>query len=936
MWRRKRMLEELEEEIREHIERETRENIERGMTPEEGRHAAMRKFGNVTRVKEDVREAWGFVWLEQLLQDLRYGARMLRRSPGFTAVAVMTLALGIGANTAIFSFVDAVLLRALPVAQPEQLVVFHWTAHAKPKFTGHSGYGDCDDRAMECTVSGPFYETVRAQAKSFSGVAGFAGPLEMDLSGNGPASMAQGEYVSGDFFSTLGVKMALGRPLGREDESRSATPAIVLSYSYWQKAFGGDRAAVGRTLRLNNTPVVVAGVAEAGFDGLTLGKKEDFFLPLSLSDRVKSEWWGEVDRYRDPATFWVLIVGRLKEGVSVAQAQEEASALFRNEMVHGAKPLSKEADEPAIRLERAERALNGETGQIAPMLYVITAAVGLLLLIACANVAGLMLARAAKRQKEMAVRSALGAGRRRIVRQLLTESVLLSVMGGAIGALVAFWGVQAITKLISSGFDKGFPYVVGLDWRVLAFTIGVTFATGILFGLAPARSGSRADLTAGLKENEVFVGGAGARSTRRLRMGDVLVMAQVALSVVVLTGAGLLVRTLHNLHELNPGFDTRNMLLFGINPAIVGYKDEQSAQLYSDLRDRFAALPGVVSASYSEETLVSGGWSASEVHLDGAPPNSNVDTAVLPVGLNFFSTMGIPVQAGRTFTSADFASASATNGAIKVAEEQSRTGGGNASGVSQAQAAPVPVIINEAFARKFFPKENPVGKHMGNREDEDEPAKGPQPGYSIVGMVGNTKYAYLRRGLLPTMYLPLVGKSAHFELRTAGNPAALVGIVRDVVSRADKNLPLFEVRTQTEQIEESLFQERVMARLSSFFGVLALMLACIGLYGLLSYDVARRTREVGIRMALGAERNDVLLQVVRRGIALVVVGAAAGIGVALGVTKFMASMLYDVGANDPATIAGVATLLVVVAIAACWIPARRAMRTDPMVALRYE
>jgi predicted permease len=933
MWRRNRMLKELEEDIREHIERETQDNIERGMTPEEARHAAMRKFGNVTRVKEDVREAWGFVWLEQLLQDLRYGARMLPRSPGFTAAAVITLALGIGANTAIFSFLDAVLLRALPVAQQEQLVVFQWTAHVKPKFTGHSAYGDC---AMECELSGPFYETVRAQAKSFSGVAGFAGPLEMDLSGNGPASIAQGEYVSGDYFSTLGVKMTLGRPLGREDDSRSATPAIVLSYSYWQRAFGGDRAAVGRTVRLNNTPVIIAGVAEAEFNSLTPGKTEDFFLPLSLSDRVKSEWWGQPDRYRDPATFWVLIVGRLKEGVSITQAQEEASALFRNEMVHGAKPLLKEADEPAIRLAPAAQGLNGETRRITPMLYVITAAVGLVLLIACANVASLMLARAAKRQKEMAVRSALGAGRRRIVRQLLTESVLLSMLGGALGALVAVWGVRAITRLISSGFDEGFPYVVGLDWRVLAFTIGVTFATGILFGLAPARSGARAELTAGLKENELYVGGGGARAARRLRLGDVLVMAQVALSVVVLTGAGLLVRTLHNLHELNPGFDTRNILLFGINPIIAGYKDEQSAQLYSDLRERFAALPGVVSASYSEETLVSGGWSGFDVHLDGAPRNTNVDIAVMPVGLNFFPTMGIPLLAGRTFTPADFASAAATNGAIKAAEEQGQAGNRTTGRVSQVEAAPVPVIINEVFARRFFTNQDPVGRHIGNAEHEDEPAKGPQPGYLIVGVAGNTKYADLRGELNPTLYLPLVGNSAHFELRISGNPKALVGIVRDVVSRADKNLPLFEVRTQTEQIEESLFQEQVMARLSSFFGLLALALACIGLYGLLSYDVARRTKEVGIRMALGAERNHVLLLVARRGIALVVAGAAVGIGVALGVTRFLASILYDVRANDLTTIAGVAVLLGLVALAACWIPARRAMRTDPMVALRYE
>ena len=935
--RRGRSTQRLDDEVQFHLDQQIAENLAAGMSPEEASHAARRTFGNPTFLKEEIRDTWGWTWFEQIAGDLRYGARMLERSPGFTAVAVVTLGLGIGANTAIFSFVDAVLLRPLPVAEPQQLVVFRWTAHAKPKFTGHSGYGDCwDPPSTECSLSGPFYETVRAQAKSFSGVAAFAGPLEMDLSGNGPASIVRGEYVSGDFFSTLGVKMALGRPLGREDDSRSASPAIVLSYGYWERAFGGDRSAIGQTVRLNNTSVVIAGVAEAAFTSLTPGKTQDFFLPFALSDRVKSEWWGNKDRYNDPASFWVVMVGRLKAGVSIGQAQEEASALFGNEIAHGAKPLLKEADQPAIRLALAAQALNGETHQIAPMLYLITAAVGLVLFISCANVAGLMLARSATRQKEMAVRSALGAGRRRIVRQLLTESLLLATLGGALGVLVAVWGVRIITKLISGGLGKDFPYVVGLDWQVLAFTMGVTFATGILFGLAPARSGARAELTAGLRENELYLGGKDARPARRLRLGDALVMAQVALSIVVLTGAGLLMRTLHNLHELNPGFDTRNVLLFGINPTIAGYKDEQSAQLYRDLQERFQALPGVLSASYSEEALLSGDWSGDSVHLDGAPPYSNVSTADLPVGLDFFQTMGIPLMAGRIFTPADFASASATNAAMKAAEEQSRTGDGPAGGVSQAPAAPLPVIVNEAFARKFFANEDPVGKHMGNPQYEDEPATGPQPGYTVVGVAGNTKYNNLRDELKPTMYLPLVRNSAHFELRTAGNPMALVGLVRDIVSRADKNLPLFEVHTQREQIEKLLLQERVTTRLSSFFGALALVLACIGLYGLLSYDVARRTREVGIRMALGAEQRDVLRLVAGRGIALVVLGAAAGIAMALGVTRFMASMLYDVRANDPTTIAGVALLLGLVALAACWIPARRATGVDPMVALRYE
>jgi len=532
----------------------------------------------------------------------------------------------------------------------------------------------------------------------------------------------------------------------------------------------------------------------------------------------------------------------------------------------------------------------------------------------------------------MAVRVALGAGRWRIVRQLLTESVLLSMLGGSLGTLLAVRGVEAVTKLISSGFDAGFPYAVRLDWRVLAFTIGVAFLTGILFGLAPAQSASRAELSAGLKENELFVGGKGARSARRLRLGDALVVAQVGLSVVVLTGAGLLVETLHNLHELNPGFDTRNILLFGINPIIAGYQDGQSAQLYRDLQERFAALPGVISASYSEEALLSGSWSGDDVHLDGAPPNSNVSTAILPVGLNFFSTMDMRLLAGRTFVAADFEPAAAARAASKAADSAGASG--TTGGVTARPGlAPVPVIINEAFARKFLAKVDPVGRHIGNAEN-DEP--GPRPGYSIVGVVCNTKYGDLRGELAPTMYLPLVGNSTHFELRSSGNPTALVRMVREVVSRVDQNLPLFDVRTQSEQIEESLFQERVMTRLSSLFGLLALALACIGLYGLLSYDVAWRTKEAGIRMALGAQRSDVLLLVARRGIALVLVGAAAGIAAALGVTRFMASILYDVRANDPITLAGVAVLLGLVALAACWVPARRAMRTDPMVALRYE
>jgi predicted permease len=665
---------------------------------------------------------------------------------------------------------------------------------------------------------------------------------------------------------------------------------------------------------------------------LTPGKTQDLFLSFALSDRIKSEHWGQADRYFDPSTWWVVIAARLKPGVSLEQAQAEATVLFRNEVLHGSKPLLKAEDDPAIKLAWAREGLNGVSSPIAPMMYLMMAAVGLVLLIACANVAGLMLARSAKRQKEMAVRLALGAGRRQIIRQLLTESVMLSMVGGALGTLVAMWIVGAVTKLIASGsFDEEFGFAIGPDWRVLAFTIGVTFATGILFGLAPARNGARADVTAGLKENELFLPGR-TRMARRFRLGDALVVAQVALSIVVLAGAGLLVRTLRNLHELNPGFDTRNILLFGIAPEIGGYKDEQTARLYRDLQEQLAALPGVISASYSEDALLSQSWSGGDVHLDGAPPKSNVNTATLAIGMDFFSTMRVPVMAGRTFRPEDFVSASATAEATKAA---GKAGAKPGIAMPAAKAAAVPAIINEEFARRFFEKENPLGKHIGEGET-DEPTTGPQPGYVVVGVVGNTKYADLKRDIEPTMYLPMVAHSANFELRTAGNPIALLGLVRDVVQRTDKNLPVSLVRTQTEQIEQTLFQERAMARLASFFGVVALVLACIGLYGLLSYEVTRRTKEVGIRMALGAERSNVLRLMVRRGMSLVAFGVVGGIGAALGVTRYMASMLYNVRADDPVTMAGVTALLGLVALAACWLPARRAMRVDPMVALRHE
>jgi predicted permease len=937
---RKHPLSDLESDIQNHIEIETQDNIARGMSPEEARYAAMRKFGNVTRVMEDTREVWAVRWLDHLIQDLRFALRGIRKSPLFATVVVLTLALGIGANTAIFTIIDAVMLRSLPVANSKGLVVFSWSAHKDPDFTGHSSFGDCDYSKIDCSLSVPYFQSVRANAaNAFSGLAAFSGPVSINFTGNGDAALARGTYVSGDFFSTLGVRTYLGRPIEPADDTPDAPAAVVLDYSYWRKNFASDPGVIGRAVRLNKISAMIVGVADPHFTNLASGKFQDFYMPLSLVTRVLPEWWSTGDRIFGAASFWVVVVGRLQPGVSIAQAEAAAATIFRNETIHGSKPLFQAADDPTIHLHPVEQALRGQGHRIAPMLYLMMVGVGIVLLIACANVAGLMLARSAHRQKEMALRIAMGAGRGRIVRQLLTESVLLSVMGGVFGVLIAIWGVHTITRFAAVGMNDTFAYIIEPNFRVLAFTIGVTFVTGILFGLAPARRCARVDVNPTLKESPSALPKISAM--RWFRLGDALVVAQVALSILVAVGAGLLVRTLQNLRNIDPGFQTQNLLLFGINPVVAGYNDAQTMRLCSNLQQRLSGLPGVISVSYSGEALLSGSRSGMDVHFDNAPPQTNVQVGVMTVGLNYLSTMKIPLIGGRTLEQQDFGSAAATNEAIHAAQQTALARAKKASVPADSlhfppiAAAPVPVLINRTLARKYFSGHDPIGRHIGPSDHHPDPG-GLQPGYSIVGIIGDTKYERMRADVIPMMYMPLQGNSAHFELRTATDPTPLIPAVREVVAGFDRNLPLFEVLTQSEQVEHMLFEERLIADVAGFFGVLTLVLACFGLYGLLSYEVAWRTRELGIRMALGAQSRDILRLVIKQVVVIVAIGLAAGVAAALGLTRFMAQMLYNVRPNDPATIAGVAALLAGVALAACYLPARRAIHTDPIVALRHE
>jgi len=886
-----------------------------GMPAEEARRQALIAFGGVVQTRESLRQVHGSRFREALAQDARYGWRMLRKTPGFTAIAVLTLALGIGANTAIFSLIDAIIFRSLPVADPESLVVFQWHARSQPQNHSHRSFGDCDDvlrgaNLHGCSLPLPYFRQVHDESGVFERVAAFTSGGQLDLSGNGPAKMVRGEYISGDYFPTLGIRAHLGRLIAPADDAPDAPAVAVLNYGFWQSDFGGSPSAVGKTIRLNGTPVLIVGVAEPRFQALTISNKYDLWVPMAQRPTLIQRWNAKRDQMD---SWWLIMIGRVKPGVPVGQAQAAVSLLFHNDVLKDGKMLKPES-EPGITLVPASQVLGGSQSRTLGPLYVMMLCVAVVLLIACANVAGLMLARSAVRQREIAVRLALGARRGRIILQLLTESVMLALAGGALGLVIAVLGAKALMLMVSSGTGPAL-FSPQLDWRVLAFSAAVSLLTGIVFGLAPALRGSDISLTSSLKT--ASDGSVPQGRTRRVTTGGMLVAAQMALAIVVLVTAGLLVRTLSNLKNLNPGFDTHSLLVFGIDPTLAGYKGPQIDTLYNGLQEKFSALPGVSSVTYSEAPLLYGSLSTTDFHKPGTPKESkdSVDSDLLPVGPHFFSTLHIPFLAGRDFTSADFTTAAANAG-------------------DKPGLMPTPVVANQAFVESYYHGQNPLGQIFGENGQDESGRK--EPGYVIVGVVGNAKYNSLRREIHPTFYFPNTGGNAYFELRTAADPLSLVPAIKNIVNHENQDLALFRVATQQQAIDLQVFSERIIAQLSSFFGVLALVLACLGLYGLLSYEVTRRTREIGIRMDVGAQSHDVIRMVLAKGAALICGGAAIGIAVALAVTRFLSSFLYGVKAGDPTTLAAVAVLLALVALAACYIPAHRATRVDPLVTLRYE
>lgn len=915
---RRRREEELDEELLAHLRMAVEERIESGESREEAEAAVRREFGNVALVKEATRAAWGWVWLEQWLQDVRYGLRFMRRGPGFTAIAVLTLALGVGANTAIFSVVDAVLLKKLPVKEPDQLVLFRSVGGEKYDIGGHIGSAGRDASGQVILSSFPYqtYARFREEQSVLSDVFAF-GTLSLNVNAFGEASVASGQAVSGNYYAGLGVPAIIGRTLTDEDDKPSAAPVAVITYRYWQSRFGGDPSVVGKQINLNNIAFTVIGVTPAGFNGtLNVGFSPDVTIPIAWEPQVIT------DRSRMKNNIWWLrLMGRLKPGATIDQAEAQLAALFQQSILEnrsarisraqangqeGPSPQDPNAPPRLSAFPGSQGETNTRQNYQLP-LYILFVVVGLVLLIACANVANLLLARAASRQREIAVRLALGASRWRLIRQLLTESLLLASLGGLFGLLLAVWIKDGLLAVSDWGGQQMSALETRIDLRVLGFTIALSWLTGILFGLAPAWRATKVDLAPSLKDS--FRSSSGAA---RSYFTKALVVAQVAISLLLMIGAGLFLSTLLNLYRVDPGFNTHNLLLFSIEPGLSGYKKEPLADLYRRLSERIEAVPGVRSVTFSANPLLARSSTDVLMFLPGAKA---AEGEIRPTGQvhihqvreNFLEAMEIPLVAGRSLSPRDNAS------------------------------APVVAVVNQTFAQRFFPEGSPIGKRFGFTADEASSVE-------IVGIARDSKYTSQRDKIPPTVYLPwtqeLSGMGrATFEVRTNGDPSAYAPAIRQAVREVDSNLPLKEIKTQIEQADETLAIERLFAKLLSLFGLLAQALAAVGLYGVLAWSVTQRTKEIGIRMALGATRIDVMKMVLRQGLTLTLMGIVLGLAASYLLAKNMQSlthMLYGVSPTDPVTFGVIALILMLVALVACYVPARRATKVDPLVALRYE
>ncbi len=903
LFARKRFEKDLDKELRFHFDTQVAEKIRSGISESEARRLTRLEFGAMEQIKEDCRKRRGTLWFEYLAQDIRFGFRQLIKSPGFTTIALLSLALGIGANTAIFTLVNAILLRPLPVQNPSELVLFG------------------DGRAQGATLGIPdnhqwrlfsysFFHDLRRQSTSFSGIAAVNSTQTVTK-----ASIAGSAYqttrvdlVSGSYFSVLGVPAFLGRNLIESDDSApGAGPVAVASYAWFERQLNGDASALGKSIRIRSQNYTLVGVARPGFSGVTVGQSADLWIPLSMADQVSPSANTFGNKFFQPLDLF----GRLKPGVTLNQANAESNLLFKQIMRSylGAQPSQKHLEDIAhagFDLTPGSHGISPMSFQFSLPLKILMTIVALVLLIACANIANMLLARGVARTREIAVRMALGASRARIACQLLIESVLLSVAGAAAGVALA-WKASVFLFQMATPGPEPVPLNLNPDLRVLVFTLGLTIFTALLFGCLPALRATSFEFTPALKD------GRGSSSvSARGTLARSLIVGQIALSVLLLVFAGLFVRSLIHLTGIDTGFDKHNVLIFFLDSSTANLPhhspDEiRSVYLQEQIESRVQAIPGVQSDSFAFFTFNTGGWN-DLVLFQGVPRTpANAEAVWFNItGNGYFSTMGIPLVAGRTFNAQD------------------------------TQNSPGVAVINESMARRFFPNGSAIGHRFGVGEMPDKPGE-----KEVIGVVKDAKYTSLDEGSLMAAYFPCtqnVGFFSNFAVRyTPGaNQQEIVSRVRSSIAQINPNILVDSISSLDEQVERSIAQQTLIARLTSFFGVIAVFLACIGIYGLLSYSVARRTSELGIRLALGAQSRKLLWLVLRESLLLLVLGLAIGVPIALSSTRILKSLLFELSPLDPVAMSTSIVAVAVMTIAAAWLPARRATRINPIQALRTE
>jgi predicted permease len=834
--------------------------------------------------------------VETFIQDLKFGLRMLTKNAGFAAVAVLTLALGIGANTAIFSLTDQVLLRYLPVEKPEQLVILR-SPGPNPGRTNSDWQGDA-------TFSYPIYKDLREQAPVFSGLlAKFS--ISVSVAGQGQTELVDGELVSGNYFNVLGVKPALGRVFSLEDETApGANNVAVLSYGYWARHFGSDPDVLNKPLTVNDVAFTVVGVTRPGFDGIQIGQRPDIFIPVTMKAQMTPNWDGLMSR----TDHWLGIVGRLKPGFTIEKAEAGIAPSYRA-ILEAEAPILKISQKGHDKFVGKKMVLESGShgrpvlqGDAKAPLETLMAMVGLVLLISCANLASLLVARSESRQREIALRLAMGAGRLRLMRQLLTESLLLAVAGGIAGIALASWLLSFLVGSIPERVGA-LGLEARLDGRVLVFAFVLSLVTGVLFGLLPALRATRTDLQSTLKDQGTSV--SEGRTNVRFRKG--LMVSQMALTAVLLVVAGFFAQSLMNLKNIDLGLRTDHLIEFSIAPELNRYTPPQTLALAERLRQQIAALPGVRSASAASIRILDQSDSSSNITAEGynAQENENTDVRTNTIGPDYFATMGTPLLMGREFTEAD------------------RTGGAKVA------------IINEKMAKHYFAGKNPIGMHFAFGAGDNV-----HPDIEIVGLVKDSKHSDERDKIFPFAYLPYAQDDSlgqlTFYVRTNQDPDAIAAALRGTVRSDDANLPVFHLETMTEQVDDLEFNDRLLTFFSLCLGLLASLLAAIGLYGVMAYMVARRTREIGIRIALGATKANAQWLILREVVRMSAAGLLIGLPAAYGLGKAVESQLFGVKAGEPLVFVSAAILLALVAALAGWMPSRRAASVDPMVALRYE